>query len=333
MNTFTKYIITALAATTLVTTTAFAVGPQPIGDATATVETEPVRGSGDAADDPAIWYNAANPSQSIVIGNDKKGALDVYDLAGKRIQSFVGGFYGNVDVRGNTAIAYHGGFNVFSINPTTRVLTLTKTIKIGAGEGVCMYNSPTGKHYVFGITRPGKVSQVDVDTGKLVRSWTLGSEAEGCVVDDELGFLYVSQEDVAIWKYAAEPTSTTPRTQIDRPISQGGHFRPDTEGITLVDLGQGTGYIITSSQAGSDSLNSYLVWDRQTNAFIREFKVVAGSLADNCGRTDGVAALAANLGPAFPFGIFICQDNTNTTPFSGRQNFKFVPLERVVAVS
>src|SRR4051812_16482465 len=55
------------------------------GLATAHVETEPVAHSGDAADDPAIWINPADPSQSTIIGTDKKGCLAVYDLAGKQL--------------------------------------------------------------------------------------------------------------------------------------------------------------------------------------------------------------------------------------------------------
>jgi PKD repeat protein len=60
---------------------------------------------------------------------------------------------------------------------------------------------------------------------------------------------------------------------------------------------------------------------------------VAGAV-DGCGRTDGIDALATDLGPSFPQGIFICQDNANTTPGNnGNQNFKFVPLESVVSLS
>lgn len=50
---------------------------KPIGDATATVETDPVAPAGDAADDPAIWVHPTNPSRSVVIGNDKGGAFVV----------------------------------------------------------------------------------------------------------------------------------------------------------------------------------------------------------------------------------------------------------------
>lgn len=67
-------------------------------DVSADAETVPVTSSGDSADDPAIWVNPANPSQSLVIGNDKGTALEVYNLSGNRVQLISGG-HGNVDVR------------------------------------------------------------------------------------------------------------------------------------------------------------------------------------------------------------------------------------------
>lgn len=45
-----------------------------------TVETVPVHTSGDAADDPAIWVHPSDPTQSLVIVNNKRGALETYDL-------------------------------------------------------------------------------------------------------------------------------------------------------------------------------------------------------------------------------------------------------------
>jgi len=42
-------------------------------------------------------------------------------------------------------------------------------------------------------------------------------------------------------------------------------------------------------------------------------------------------AVAANLGPDFPAGIFVCQDGNNTPPGpAGHQNFKLVRLENVI---
>ena len=334
---------------------------QPTGNATATVETTPVASSGDAADDPAIWRHPTDPARSIVIGNDKGGALEVYDLSGTRIQRLTGGFYGNVDVRTrfvtgqgtiDIAVAYRLGIRVYRIDRSTRRLSNMTDSTSGSiaspigGEGICLYRSPVnGRVYVFVTARDGRVAQLaltdrDADglvEGNVVRQWDVGTEAESCVADDGLGRLYISEEDVAIWRYGAEPTASTAtgsRVAVDRTISAGGHIRPDAEGLTIVYQPGGTGYLIASSQAASDTLNSYLVYERQaSNAFIREFRVVTG-VVDGCGRTDGIDALAASLGPRFPNGIFICQDNTNTLPGnSGNQNFKFVPLQRVVGLS
>ena len=43
-------------------------------------ETESVSSIGDAADDPAIWFNQADPTKSLIFGTDKRKGIHVYDL-------------------------------------------------------------------------------------------------------------------------------------------------------------------------------------------------------------------------------------------------------------
>ena len=65
----------------------------------ALVETEPVPSKGDAADDPAIWVHPDQPDQSLVLGTDKKGGLNAFDLEGHRVQVVSDGSRpNNVDV-------------------------------------------------------------------------------------------------------------------------------------------------------------------------------------------------------------------------------------------
>jgi 3-phytase len=65
----------------------------------AAVQTEPVPSQGDAADDPAIWVHHEEPALSMVLGTDKKGGLNVFDLDGKRLQVISSGARpNNVDV-------------------------------------------------------------------------------------------------------------------------------------------------------------------------------------------------------------------------------------------
>ena len=49
----------------------------------ADLETIPVKSSGDAADDIAIWVNPNNANKTIVIGTDKKWGLVTYNLKGE----------------------------------------------------------------------------------------------------------------------------------------------------------------------------------------------------------------------------------------------------------
>ena len=65
----------------------------------ATLETEPVPSSGDAADDPAIWIHPTDPLLSTILGTDKLLGLAVYDLSGQQIQFIPDGNLNNVDLR------------------------------------------------------------------------------------------------------------------------------------------------------------------------------------------------------------------------------------------
>ncbi|MGH9005712.1 MAG: phytase, partial [Acidimicrobiia bacterium] len=287
---------------------------------------------------------------SVIIGTDKQAALEVYDLSGQRLQRITtDGAPNNVDLRravplaGRTAdvVATAGGgfLRFYTLDPITRQLTnaSARVIQpdINAG-GICLYQSPSsGVTHAFVTAPDGRVEQWELSDSagnidaRLVRGpWDVGTTVEGCVADDELGLLYVSEQHHAIWKYGAEPTEpTTPLATVDH-AAPAGHFTADVEGLALVRFGAGAGYLLASSQ-GSDS---YMVYRRDgDNAFVRSLRVVDGAAADGCSKTDGIEALAANLGPSFPHGVFICQDFKNTAPGSaGNQTFKLVPLEQVV---
>lgn len=319
-------------------------------------ETDPVAHSGDAADDPSLWVHPTQPAQSLLIGNDKKGALEVYNLDGSLQQRITTStsFWGNSDVRQAVAIggrtfdvaaAYNGGLRIYTVDLSTRTLRSitdgdTGKIYVGGGEGLCLYHSQaTADLYAFVITRAGRVRQFRIHDGDgdgllqavRVREFVVGSEAEGCVADDATGALYVAEEDVGLWRYGAEPGSGAARESIDT-VQPDGHLAYDVEGVTLVQRPGGGGYVIASAQNGAAPKKSYfVVYDRLTNDYVKSFRVVDGTNADGCQRTDGITAYAGDLGPSFPSGVFVCQDNSNTVPgTSGNQNFKLVRLEQVV---
>ncbi|MDQ3630269.1 MAG: phytase, partial [Actinomycetota bacterium] len=317
---------------------------------TASVETAPVAGRGDAADDPAVWIHPTDTSKSTIIGTEKVdgGGLVVYDLAGNKLHKSSDTTPNNVDLRYNFPL---GGERVglvaasnnqatktlrlYKVNPSTRGLehVSAREIATGVAAGLCMYHSRTsGKYYAFVSDNSGTLQQWELfeSAGKVdatkVRTIRLGSTTEGCVADDETGKLYISEEDVAIWKYGAEPTdgaTTAARTKVDDLTGAGGRLTNDIEGLSIYYGNGGTGYLLASSQGSGD----YVVYDRQSGEYVTRFSVVDGAV-DGTSYTDGIDVTNFPLGGSFPEGMFIAQDDENTSP-SESQNFKLVPWGRI----
>ena len=320
--------------------------------ATPLVETTPVTSDGDAAGDVAVWVNPVDPSASLVIGADRRGGLESYDLKGKRVQRLArpAGDVNGVDVRSGfslggrtTALVGTGGrvMSFFRLDPAGRQLHEVGARAVptqGADVAFCLYRSAvTGRFYAF-LTEPdGDVTQYELfDQGGLVdaravRSWPLGSPAGGCVADDETGRLFVSERRSGIWRYDAEPdASPIGRIKVDR-VGGDGHLAGQAAGLALVNQPGRRGYLLASSRGDS----TFAIYRRgRDNAWLGQRDVVDGTVADGCNHTAGIEAVAADLGPDFPAGIFVCQDGDNTAPGSaGRQDFKYVRLEDVIDAS
>ena len=183
-----------------------------------TLETVPSGVSGDTADDAAIWVNPADPAASLVITNEKKpGRLSVFDLNGGLVQRLTGTqtFFGNVDVRGTGWPQRTRGITMYRVTPTANGPRLVRAKEASGnaeatGEGLCMYDPgapgvsggldvvnqyrPTYRVRMFPLTDNDNDGLLLV--GKPVRDFFLGSEGEGCEVDDATGTLYLSEEDV-----------------------------------------------------------------------------------------------------------------------------------------
>ena len=328
----------------VVTAPAAGAAGEPMATVVATVETEPMPNSGDAADDPAIWIHPKDPSQSTIIGTNKQGGIAVYDLAGIKLQYLADGQMNNVDLRDGFSLGgekvtlvtasnrSNNSIAVYRVNPATRLLenVAARAITTGPIYGSCMYRSAkTGKFYTFTTGKTGDVEQWELfDNGsgkvdaKKVRQFKAKSQVEGCVADDELGHFYVGEEAVGIWKASAEPDGAAELTLIDK-AGAGGHLVADVEGLTIAYGKDGSGYLIASSQGN----NSFIVYRREgDNQFVKAFRIASEGGMDGVEDTDGIDITTANLGPAFPEGVFVVQDGMND---KGNQNFKLVPNQRI----
>ena len=309
------------------------------------VETQPHAGN---ADDPAIWVHPTDPAKSLIIGTYKRAGLGVYDLAGDELQFLnQDGGMNNVDLHyefplGGEVVDLVVATNwssdrlknqepvvaIYKVNPITRRLknVVGDPIPASVGEiGICTYRSQTtGKYYIFMSGGNGPVEQWELFdngrgqvNGKLVRSFQIGLRTEGCVVDNELAYLYVSKEDEGIRKYGAEPSDGTSYGQVDT-TGTGGHLTADVEGLTLYYGNQGTGYLIASSQGSSE----FVVYERQgNNDYLTTFRIVAGNGIDEASETDGIDVTSFPLGPTLPQGALIVHDDMNDT---GQNNYKLV---------
>lgn len=319
----------------------------------ATVETEPVPASGDAADDPAIWIHPLDPAKSTIIGTQKQGGLGVYDLAGKEIQYLADGNMNNVDLRygfslGGEKITIVAASNrsndsiaLYKINPDSRQLENIAAgilqVRIKNIYGFCMYHSAlSGLYYVFINNKNGAVEQWQLfeTENKLVdasfvRRFQVNSQVEGCVADDVLGHFYLGEERVGIWKFSAEPEGGHDGYLIDT-TKKGGYLTPEVEGLTLYYANETQGYLIASNQGN----NSFTVYNRAgDNEYLGKFQITANDALniDQVDDTDGIDVINVPLGDAFPYGVFVAQDGENIDP-EENQNFKLVPWENIANV-
>ncbi len=326
------------------------------------VETTPVRTSGDAADDIAIWVNSGDPAQSRIIGTDKQRGLIVYTLDGEVVQEVTGGRINNVDLiegfeLGGERVAVVAGSDrngnsiaLFVVDARTGTLRPISArvigVEGGAVYGLCMMRSATsGESYVFVTTTADEIQQwrlferggsIDAE---LKRRFSVGGHAEGMVADAEHNALFVAEEDVGIWRYEAEPawvltgrgegheemsaSESGPRIM----VAQVGRdaLAADVEGLALYRTTGGGGYLIAANQ-GDDT---FAVFGRASpHRYIGSFTIAGSSGIDAVSGTDGVEASSAVLGARFPRGIVVVQDDRNE---GGNQNFKIVPWERVEA--
>jgi len=246
------------------------------------VSTGAVKGD---ADDPAIWIHPTNPAKSVVIGTDKdpSGGLYVWDMTGKQIQYVPLGRPNNVDVRYGMIV---GGqsidiavtnsrsnpkqIKVFKIDSNDGALTdITTDGRILTPElddpyGVCLYQRKSdGAMFVIESTQSGAKSNLhqyrleDDGAGKVkgayVRAFgnnTIKKFVEGLVADDELGYVYASDETNAIRKYYADPARGDDNQIVAFALGDG--ISGDREGLAIYQCPNGAGYLLASNQSGTN---------------------------------------------------------------------------------
>jgi 3-phytase len=273
-----------------------------------------------------VWVHPSRPEQSIVIASDKKsGFVFVYDLQGELLQSVSVPKPGNIDIRQGVKLGDQtldlvvvnqrtDGFKLvpFRVNAQTCQIERIDAAPLltGPNYGGCLScDRAAGRAYFFCTSDAGTVEQHEFlpaaegkVTSRKVRSIPLG-KCEGAVADDEEGVVFIAEETGGIWKLPIHPDSAATPVLI-APLSAGG-LQGDLEGLAIVKQGAGRDFLIVSDQGR----HRFVALDLHApHAKLAEFAI------DGAEQTDGIEVVAANLGPAFPHGAFLCHTGVAPCP-------------------
>lgn len=307
---------------------------------TARAETPPVgTANEDAADDPAIWRNPANPAASLIVGTDKKGGLYVYDLKGAQKSFLAAPGMNNVDLvdladgrilviasdRADLATAH---LFLATLDPASGVLTPAGRIPVGAGEGygICIAKpaTPAKDAVVFSAPKNGVIYATLVRpdgtgfTGITTTLAQVATQPEGCIADPRTRTLYIGEEDVGIWAIDMGTGAKRMVAAVDNRM-----LVADVEGLAIAPEGTDGGYLVASSQGD----NAYAVFRLPGVTPVGRFRIAQGTFG-SVEETDGIELDNRDFGPDFPGGLFIAQDGMNAPR---AQNFKYVRWDEVLA--
>jgi 3-phytase len=306
------------------------------------------------ADDPVLWADPADPRRALLIGADKSIGLYVHDLDGRVLQFFPAGPLNNVDIRrfpvgGRdlwlVAATERDRFSIpmWLLDPATLRLTpwgVAPTPRdFEEPYGFCM-GQFGGTTYLIVNNKDGRVDAHRVTAGPdgpvvaPAHSWKLGSQTEGCVVDDTTGTLWVGEEDVGIWRMSLADPAAKP---VKVAAVDKARLTDDVEGLTLMRDG-GRTFLIASSQGDS----TFPVWrvDGGRMDFVGRFSVGGGGI-DPVTQTDGLDAWSGPIG-RYPEGAIAFHDHCDgpgaTDPAAAvcdgdgkQQNYKLVDWRQVKA--
>jgi 3-phytase len=293
-------------------------------------------------DDPAIWVHPTDPGQSLIIGTDKdeQGGLYVFDLAGRLLrEKSVHPLRrpNNVDVEYGLRLAGQQldiAVTTERLSRKLRVYALPEMNAIdggglevfhgeqgeaGAPMGIALFKRP-GDGAIFAVVsrktgpREGYLWQYllhDDGSGRLratlIRKFGAFSgkkEIEAIAVDDELGYVYYSDEGAGVRKYFADPGNGN--HELAFFATEG--FAADQEGISIYRLDAASGYILVSNQ-GADTFH---VYPREGSLSAPHHHPLLKSIRLSTRASDGSEVTAVPLGPAFPHGLFVAMSDDRT---------------------
>ena len=286
-------------------------------------------------DDPAIWIHPTDSSKSIIVGTDKEtgGGLYAYDLEGNIVNKVT-----DLQRPNNVDIAY--GLRLGDTTVDIAVLTEREANKIrvfrlpgleaidGGGipvfqgeeerapMGIALYTRPTDSAifaivgrkygptdgYLWQYRLEGKGGTVSADVVRKFGKFSGTKEIEAIAVDNELGYVYCSDEGVGVRKYHADPDVGNNE---ELALFAQGEVKDDHEGIAIYKGTDSTGYILVSNQQA----NTFVVYPREGKVGNPHQHELMAGVPVSTVECDGADVTAVDLGGQFPQGVFVAMSN------------------------
>jgi 3-phytase len=136
-------------------------------------------------------------------------------------------------------------------------------------------------------------------------------EIEAVVADDELGYVYYSDERFGIRKYPADPDAVDADVELAAFGTDG--YLGDREGLAIFATGAGTGYLLSSDQVNGGT--RVMIYPREGSAGNAHAHPRLALVPTSADATDGLDATPVSL-PGFPSGLLVMMN-------SGVKNFQF----------
>jgi 3-phytase len=226
---------------------------------------------------------------------------------------------------------------VFEIEPAAGRLVEHAQVPVLVGEageraepmGLALYKRPTDG-VVFAIVAPKTGGSTDYlaqyrladdgtgrITGTLVRRFGnfrddlrdseggIG-EIEAVVVDDELGYVYYSDEFHGIRKWHADPDHADAVREL--AVFGTGGYVADREGLAIYPTGPGTGYLVSTDQIEGGSVLKFYAREGSGGG-VHDHSRVLFEVKTPADATDGLEVTSRAL-PAFPDGLAVLMNST-----------------------
>ena len=132
------------------------------------------------------------------------------------------------------------------------------------------------------------------------------AEIEAIAVDNELGYVYYSDEWGGIKKYHADPDHPDAATELAVFGTDG--FTQDREGISIYKIDDGTGYILVSDQQA----NAFRIFKREGEPGDPHNHQLVKVVQVSTNESDGSDVTSTVLDPRFPSGLFVAMSDNRT---------------------